>query len=169
MSVIVVIDDRITNRNILTKLAALLEEGASVKAFPDPAEALIWSETNTPDLVVTDFKMPNMDGAEFVRRFRRLPFCFDIPVMVVTVYEDRHFRYKALEAGATDFLLSPIDHREFKVRARNLLTLRKQQQTIKKRAYFLERKLETTDRLRVQVQRESRERLLQVIDTVPAM
>ena len=169
MSVIVVIDDRITNRNILTKLAGLLEEGATVKAFADPAEALTWSETNTPDLVVTDFKMPTMDGAEFVRRFRRQPFCFDIPVMVVTVYEDRHFRYKALEAGATDFLLSPIDHREFKVRARNLLTLRKQQQTIKKRAYYLERRLESTDKLRAQVQRESRERLLQVIDTVPAM
>lgn len=169
MSIIVVIDDRVTNRNILTKLAGLLEDSAVVKAFGDAGDALAWSQNNTPDLVVTDFKMPGMDGAEFVRLFRRQPFCFDVPVMVVTVYEDRHFRYRALEAGATDFLLSPIDHREFKVRARNLLTLRKQQQTIKRRAHFLERKLETTDRLREQAQRESREQLLQVIDTVPAM
>jgi response regulator RpfG family c-di-GMP phosphodiesterase len=37
--------------------------------------------------------------------------------MVVTVYEDRDFRNKALEAGATDFLLSPVDHLEFRARA----------------------------------------------------
>ncbi|MFO1188039.1 MAG: response regulator [Alphaproteobacteria bacterium] len=168
MSVAVVIDDRVTNRNILTRLARLLEDDIVVKAFGDPAEALRWCEGNTPDLVVTDFKMPEMDGAEFISRFRRMPLCFDVPVIVVTVYEDRQLRYQALEAGATDFLLSPIDHREFRVRGRNLLTLRKQQQTIKRRAQFLERKLETSDRLHEQALRDSQEMLLQVIDAVPA-
>ena len=67
--------------------------------------------------------MPKLDGAEFVRQFRKLPLCFDVPVVVVTVYEDRDFRYQALEAGATDFLISPVDHHEFRTRVRNLLTL----------------------------------------------
>jgi len=168
MSIAVVIDDRVTNRNILSRLARLLEDDIVVKSFGDPAEALRWCEGNTPDLVVTDFKMPEMDGAEFIRRFRHMPLCFDVPVIVVTVYEDRQLRYQALEAGATDFLLSPIDHREFRVRGRNLLTLRKQQQTIKRRAQFLERKLESSDRLHEQVLRDNREMLLQVIDAVPA-
>lgn len=168
MAVAVVIDDRVTNRNILTRLARLLEDDIVVKAFGNPAEALGWCESNPPDLVITDFKMPEMDGAEFIRRFRRMPLCFDVPVIVVTVYEDRQLRYQALEAGATDFLLSPIDHREFKVRGRNLLTLRKQQQTIKRRAQFLERKLETSDRLHEQALQDSQEMLLQVIDAVPA-
>ncbi len=70
--------------------------------------------------------MPEMDGATFVEHFRALPGCADIPVIVVTAYEDREYRYRALEAGATDFLLSPVDHHEFVTRARNLLNLRRQ-------------------------------------------
>ena len=105
----------------------------------DPAEALDWLKDNTPDLVVTDYKMPKMDGAEFVRRFRKLPECADVPAVVITVYEERSHRINALEAGATDFLQSPVDHHEFLTRARNLLKLRKQQLVIKSRATELER------------------------------
>jgi len=141
MSIIVIVDDRVTNRRILSELATTVEDGAQVESFEDPVAALAWLENNTPDLVITDYKMPNIDGAEFVRRFRHLPFCFDIPVIVVTIYEDREFRYQALEAGATDFLLSPVDHHEFQARSRNLLALRRQQQIIRNRAYSLEQKL----------------------------
>ena len=41
----------------------------------------------------------------------------EVPIIVVTVYQDREFCYRALEAGATDFLLSPVDHLEFRARA----------------------------------------------------
>ena len=166
---VVIIDDRVTNRRIMSELALVLEENLEVKAFEDPLAALAWVEDNTPDLVITDYKMPNIDGAEFVRRFRRLPLCFDVPVVVVTVYEDREFRYKALEAGATDFLLSPVDHHEFWSRSRNLLALRRQQQIIKHRAYSLERKLAQSHRLHEETVKEIQERLRTVIDAVPAM
>jgi len=105
---VVIVDDRVTNRRIMSELAHVLEENVEVKAFEDPLQALAWVEDNTPDLVITDYKMPNIDGAEFVRRFRRLPLCFDVPVVVVTVYEDREFRYKALEAGATAYYTKPF-------------------------------------------------------------
>jgi CheY-like chemotaxis protein len=139
VSLIVIVDDRITNRNIFAKLATSIEEGVAVRAFGDPVEALDWLKDNTPDLVVTDYKMPNLDGAEFVRRFRQLPECADVPAVVITVYEERSHRISALEAGATDFLQSPVDHHEFLTRARNLLQLRKQQLVIKSRATELER------------------------------
>ncbi len=169
MTVIVVIDDRVTNRRILSRLAASLEDDILVKSFENPRMALDWTRSNTPDLVITDFKMPEMDGAEFTRAFRSEPVCYDVPVMVVTVFEDRVFRYQALEAGATDFLLSPIDHREFRVRARNLLMLRNQQQLIKKRASRLEQRLRTTVKRHEEELRRSREQLLSVLDAVPAM
>ena len=124
MPLIAVVDDRVTNRSILTKLATSLGEDITVRAFGDPKAALEWAADHSPDLVITDYKMPKLDGAEFVRQFRKLPLCFDVPVVVVTVYEDRDFRYRALEAGATDFLISPFDHHEFRTRIRNLLTLR---------------------------------------------
>jgi len=134
---VIVIDDRVTNRNILTRLAMSVEEGIRVKAFASPKPALDWLAQTTPDLVITDFKMPDMDGADFIRAFRALPGAGEVPVMVVTVYEERSYCYQALEAGATDFLLSPVDQLEFRARARNLLTLRKQQKLLEERAEAL--------------------------------
>jgi diguanylate cyclase (GGDEF)-like protein/PAS domain S-box-containing protein len=169
MALIVIIDDRATNLRIFSKLAASIEPGVTVRAFGDPAQALRFVESNTPDLVVTDFKMPNMDGAEFIRRFREHPALAEIPVIVITVYEERDFRLRALRAGATDFLNSPVDHPEFLTRARNLLKLRKQQILLATRADNLEKELQHSERSRAQVLRDSKERLAQVIDTVPAM
>mgnify|MGYP002829086421 CR=1 FL=1 len=83
--------------------------------------------------------MPHLDGAEFEQSLSRLPTCSDVPVIVVTAYEDRGFRYDALNAGATDFLLSPVDHEEFRARARNMLTLRFQQGLLKRRRQFIRR------------------------------
>ena len=169
MTLIAILDDRVTNRNIFSRLAATLEDGAEVRAFGDPRAALENLAASDPDLVITDFKMPYMDGAEFTRRFRALPNGADVPVIVITVYEDRGFRLRALEAGATDFLQSPVDHQEFITRARNLLKLSKQQRLIKGRALSLEHELTASERSRQALLRDSRERLAQVIDTVPAM
>ena len=166
---IVILDDRETNRKIFSKLAASIEPGVSVRSFGDPPELLAWLEHNTPDLIVTDFKMPSMDGAEFIRRFRAQPNSGEIPVIVITVYEEREFRLRALEAGATDFLNSPVDHQEFVTRARNLLKLRKQQIQLAARADNLARELKDSERSREEALRDSSERLAQVIDTVPAM
>ena len=169
MPLIIILDDRVTNRNIFSRLAASIAEDVAVEAFGDPAEALAQLEARTPDLVITDFKMPTMTGAEFTRRFRMLPGCEDVPVIAITVYEERAFRLEALEAGATDFLLSPVDHAEFLTRARNLLHMRRQALIIKSRASVLERELEDSERSREALLRDSRQRLAEVIDTVPAL
>jgi two-component system, cell cycle sensor histidine kinase PleC len=49
MPLIAVVDDRITNRNILAKLASSLGEDLAVRAFADPQSALDWAADNTPD------------------------------------------------------------------------------------------------------------------------
>ena len=166
---VLIVDDRVTNRNILARLARLLHEDTIVESFGDPLKALKAMRETTPDLIITDFKMPDLDGAEFTHRVRQLPGCYDVPIIVITVYEDREFRYRALEAGATDFLLSPFDHHEFRVRARNLLTLRRQQQIIKNRCYSLERTLEVTTHAHEEALRASEEMLRHIINSVPAM
>ncbi len=169
MSLIVIVDDRVTNRNIFSRLAASIDANVSVRAFGDPVEALAWLADNPPDLIITDYKMPNMDGAEFIRSYRGLPGAADIPVIVITVYEERSFRLRALEAGATDFLHSPVDHHEFVTRARNLLKLHYHQKLLASRASTLERELESSERSRARAMRDSSERLANVIDTLPIM
>ena len=172
MSLIVIIDDRVTNRNVFSKLAASIEPEVSVRAFGDPREALEWLETNTPDLVITDYRMPHFDGAEFIRRFRQSPGAEDIPAIVITVYEERLFRLRALEAGATDFLHSPVDHYEFVTRARNLLKLHKHQVLLGERAAQLAHLVQNSASARSERERDLRdacERLGQVIDSLPAL
>lgn len=169
MSLIVILDDRSTNRNIFARLAASIEPDITVRTFAEPDQALLWLKDNAPDLVITDYKMPGMDGADFIRRFRGIPGADDIPVIVITVYEERTFRLRALEAGATDFLHSPVDHHEFVTRARNLLKLHKHQQLLAARATSLEKELEHSERIRERELRDSSERLAQVIDTLPVM
>ncbi|WP_052401404.1 response regulator [Muricoccus aerilatus] len=123
MPLILILDDRATNRAIFTRLAGLIADDVIVESFANPLDALEWLESNPVDLVITDYSMPEMDGAEFTRRFRRLRTGMAAPVLVVTAYDDRSFRQAAMEAGATDFLQSPVDHFEFVARARNLLAL----------------------------------------------
>jgi len=78
-------------------------------------------------------------------------------------------RLAALEAGATDFLLSPVDHSEFRVRSRNLLTLRRQQLLLAHRASSLEEQMIADERRHRDALRASHELLMRVIDAVPVM
>lgn len=140
MSRILIIDDQSTSRQILEELVASLDEGATTDSFADPVVALAWTRANPPDLVLTDYKMPYMNGVEFTRRFRQIyP---ETPLVMITALEDRTIRYEALEAGATDFLTKPVDHIECRARCRNLLTLREQQILIKNRANWLEERVD---------------------------
>jgi two-component system cell cycle sensor histidine kinase PleC len=140
-----------------------------VRTFSNPRLALAAMVEEPPDLIITDFKMPDLDGAEFIRRFKTQDTAADVPVIVITAYEDKDLRYRALEAGATDYLLSPVDHHEFRARSRNLLTLRRQQKLLKERALSLEEKIVVEERRHRDALRQSHERLLRVIDAVPVM
>ena len=165
--IVAIVDDRITNLKILERLATSLNDSVVVKTFDSPLSALDFAAKQEPDIVITDFKMPEMDGAEFIRRFRALENCIDVPVMVITAYEDKDLRYRALEAGATDYLLSPVDHHEFRVRSHNLLMLRRQQLLLKERATSLEERMIEEERRHQDELRHSHELLLRVIDAVP--
>lgn len=169
MAFVVIVDDRATNRSIFSRLAGLIDDGVEVEAFsaPDPALKAIGSKM--PDLVITDYKMPQMTGAAFTQQIRALPNGADVPIIVITAYDDRAFRLEALEAGATDFVQTPIDHQEFITRARNLLKIGARQKQVRIRAHALARELEGIEQERQELLRDSRDRLAQVIDTVPAM
>jgi PAS domain S-box-containing protein len=164
-----IVDDQPSNLRIMKQLALNLTDGGHVEAFANPALALAAAHDNPPDLVVSDYNMPEMDGAAFVAALRELPECGDIPIVIVTIYEDKDFRYKALQAGATDFLLSPIDHQEFRIRLRNLLQLRDHQRAVRNHARSLERKIvEDNNNFSANMQ-ELEGRLTQVIDAMPAL
>jgi two-component system response regulator RpfG len=106
----------------------------------------VWATRNVSDLVLVDYMMPDMDGIEFVKRLRALPGYEHVPIVMVTVHEDRKVRYAALDAGITDFLTKPVDARECLARCRNLLTLRRQQLALEDRRRLLEHMVEDATR-----------------------
>src|SRR6266702_7797436 len=100
MSLIVVVDDRATNRAIYCKLALTIGQDIEVKDFGDPQKALAWLEHRRPNLIVTDYDMPQMNGEEFISRFRLLPHAAAVPIIMITVCDERMLRLRALESGA---------------------------------------------------------------------
>lgn len=131
---VVIVDDQATDRRILARMVRNLAGDVEVQAFACPHDALDWLGANQPDLILVDYRMPSIDGLAFIQRLGEIPTCTGIPVVVITIVDDIDLRYRALEAGATDFLTKPLDLHECEARCRNLLTLRRQQLTINRHA-----------------------------------
>jgi two-component system response regulator RpfG len=135
-----------------------------VHDFGEPAVALDWCESNQPDLLLLDYRMPGIDGLEFARRFRRNPLQRDIPIILVTVVGDEPVRQAALDAGVIDFLVKPVRPRELRARCRNLLQLRQQSENVKQRAMSLEQRLLASMHEVEERERETLHRLARAIE-----
>ena len=138
---VLIVDDQPSARTMLRHVVEGIGPDLRVEEFGDPLAALRWSEDSSPDLLLLDYRMPEMDGLEFTRRFRRTPIHRDVPIVLVTVVGDEPIRQAALDAGVIDFLVKPIKPRELRARCRNLLQLRQQGESMKQRLYALERQL----------------------------
>lgn len=79
-------------------------------AFRDPVQALSHFEQHGADVVVTDLRMPGMDGLELLAKIRDLDA--EVPVIIVTAYSRLEHAIEALRHGASDFLKKPFDMEE---------------------------------------------------------
>ncbi len=156
---VLIVDDESTGRTILTKIVQQIEDGISVDAFDNPLEALSWLDSNHPDLIITDYRMPDINGVDLIRKIREMPTCQDIPIMMITIVSEKSVRYDALEAGATAFLTRPIDQIECRTSCHNLLKLHEQQSIIQDRADWLARQVEVATQ---QIAARERETLLRL-------
>jgi two-component system, response regulator RpfG len=138
---VIILDDQRVGRAVLSEIIRTLDSDIRVETCSDPQVALSLAAQTAPDLVITDYKMPEMDGLEFTRRLRNLSGCEETPLLMVSIVDDRELLYRALEAGASDFLYRPIDRQECTARARNLLALGRQQRITRQRARWLEERV----------------------------
>ncbi|MBZ4659769.1 MAG: response regulator [Desulfacinum sp.] len=111
MGNVLIIDDE---KNYLFILEDLLEEeGHSVLTAQDGAAGLELFRTNDLDVVVTDMKMPGMDGMEVLDQIRSLNP--DIPVVMMTAYGTVEKAVEAMKKGAFDYILKPFENEELKL------------------------------------------------------
>jgi diguanylate cyclase (GGDEF)-like protein/PAS domain S-box-containing protein len=106
-----------------------------------------------------------MNGAEFISRFRARATGAHIPAIIITARQDRECRISALDAGATDFLQSPVSHTEFSERAVLLLGQHYRQLELKQ-------SLSTNPAKRLDGESDERpgkSMLEQIIDTTPIL
>jgi len=147
----------------------IMGEKYSSVTFADPVEALEWLKKNSAELLVVDYRMPQMNGAEFIKNVRKMSNCSDVPAIVITAHQDRECRLSALDAGATDFLQSPVSHVEFCKRAKSLLTKSEKSVNLRKRASEIERKHAALSDATEHDAPASKSMLEQIIDTIPIM
>ncbi|MGC8493428.1 MAG: sigma-54-dependent transcriptional regulator [Syntrophobacteraceae bacterium] len=111
MNTVLIVDDE---KNYLLVLEALLsEEGYQVITAEGGRRGLECIEENDLDVVITDMKMPGMDGMEFMEHVKlRLP---DIPVIMMTAFGSVEKAVEAMRKGAFDYILKPFKNEELKL------------------------------------------------------
>src|SRR6266478_5586383 len=135
---VLIIDDLFSSRLLLAEIVRQIDGKLNLELFDTPSRALEFSRSNRVDMILTDYKLPEFDGVQLVRQLRALPHCVDVPIVVITVVDDRRVRYEALEAGATDFLIKPLDEHETRARCANLLELRRHKIVLSDQARVLQ-------------------------------
>jgi adenylate cyclase len=152
---ILVVDDVPENVRLLE--AVLAPKGYDVVTATDGRAALELVESASPDLVLLDVVMPNMDGYAVCRRLREREETAVLPVIMLTASEGPE-KTKAIEAGADDFIPKPFDQHELLTRVRSLLRIKRYHDTIKTQAVEL-LELNRTLEEHVRTQLEELERL----------
>ncbi len=102
---VLVVGDEPSARSGLEKL--LLQEGYRVDVAADGVSALAVAAESPPDVVVTDLKMPKMDGIALLTKLHEQDR--DLPVLVVTAFGDVGSAVTAMRAGAADYVTKPVD------------------------------------------------------------
>ncbi|MGQ0710687.1 MAG: response regulator [Rhodoferax sp.] len=155
---VLIVDDTQVNLVLFGALIKKLENTVP-HTFADPFEALQWAADHPLDLVIVDYMMPGMDGLEFIAQFQHLPSQGDVPVLMITANDQKPIRYRALDCGAADCLIKPVDKVEFLARARNMLTLAQARRSLKDRAAWLGQEVRKATQEILQRERETVMRL----------
>jgi DNA-binding response OmpR family regulator len=116
-------------RSVRVLEVSLKKAGYSVTTAQDGLDALSKVELSTPDLVLSDTRLPKLDGYALVRRLKDKPEWAGIPVVFLTSQKSVEDKIRGLELGVEDYLTKPIFVRELLARV-NLLLARRTQENI---------------------------------------
>ena len=103
-----VVDDDESIRWVLKK--AFLKSSINVRLFSDGREALKLADECEPEVVVSDIKMPDIDGLDLVRKMKEIHS--SLPIIIMTAYADLDKAVESFSSGAFEYLPKPFDIEE---------------------------------------------------------
>lgn len=119
---ILILEDE--KENLQSLMRALEKVGYEVKGFQDPAQGLDYLRGDeSVDIVVTDLKMPGIDGIEVLRQVKKNDP--SMAVLLVTAFGSVESAVQAMKVGADDYLSKPVDIYELRSRVKSLVDKRK--------------------------------------------
>ena len=116
---IIIVDDKEMIAKVIT---SILQAEYNCKYFSNPLLAIDWlKEGNRPDLILSDIRMPEMRGDEFLDYLKSNDDYKDIPIVMLSSEDSTSARIKLLENGADDYVVKPFNPMELKIRIKKIL------------------------------------------------
>lgn len=116
---ILVVDDFDDSRLILRTW--LERKGFRVIEAADGIEGVDQAQKESPDLIIMDIEMPNLDGLAATRQIRRVKRLEAVPVVAVSAYGEDQFRDQALAAGCNEYVSTPFEPHALEVMIRSMI------------------------------------------------
>jgi CheY-like chemotaxis protein len=116
---ILVVDDFDDTRLLLRTW--LERRGFRVVEAENGIQAINKAETESPDLIIMDMQMPQLDGLSATRRIRKLESMNSVPIVAVSAYGADQFREQALAAGCNEYVSTPFEPATLEGIIRNLV------------------------------------------------
>lgn len=126
--IILIVDDVMNNIKVLGSI--LKKEGYSTAFAMEGKDALNTLKNLTPDLILLDLFMPEMDGLEVCETLKKQSKYQNIPIIFITASKEQESLLEAFEKGASDYITKPFSKPELLARVKTHLTIKKQQEEL---------------------------------------
>ena len=121
---ILVLEDDLLSLKMVREI--LIKYGYEVLEATDGLQAIHLAAEETPNLAIIDIMLPTLNGYQVCEKLRSIPSLKSMPIIVLTVLNEDQHRIRAIEAGATDFLIKPFDRVELITKIKALLSIQEE-------------------------------------------
>jgi signal transduction histidine kinase len=164
---VLIVDDNPNNIQVVATIMA--EYGYELGIAMNATEAYKFLEANTPELILMDADMPEVNGFEVCSTLKKDLLYQNIPIIFLTAKSDKEDVVNAFDLGAVDYITKPFNRKELIARVRTHLSLKRTKDELEKKNLELEKALEMKDEFLSLVSHEFRTPLNVISSAIQAL